>query len=661
MRKLIYIVLLLGSGLLLQAQNMPAMRKSNSSGGDKQVKTTIKPLVKTWRYIDDFTFADTLTVDTITTSFQIFNPIWRQSIGNITTGNLGAPYISSIMEERKSRPDFIFYNPLMYYFDYPEDVNYYNTLTPYVNLTFHSGQPKRKAEERIKALFTQNVNKKLNVGMQYTLISALGRYDAQKVKNADFRLFSSYDGDNYRASGGLIYTKATMEENGGIIDDDYILNPEKFGGDYNEPENIPVNFRDAENYLRSLRLYYNQSYNIGHLTRTDKDGEEQELPVTTLYHSVMVDMAKRQYTIGELPDYTDPKSDKFYSNIYIDSLRTMDLSEYNLIKNQFQIKFNEEANSLLRFGMRAFVGNEIKMYSLPAAPSYDTDGKPIYQYGDSTKVSSYIGGQIFKNMGKAFRWNAGMKFYFQGYNIGDVDVDGGLASSFTILGSNAELFANGGFYLRSPGIMEEHYFSNHLKWDNSFIREKTLKVKGGIRLTDHNLFATGSVRSINGYIFFGKDGLPDQNSDMIQVMAVEAGKHFRLAGINSLNRAVWQYSSNNNALPLPTLTLYSSNYYQNILFKVLTFQIGFDLRYHTEYYAPYYLPAIGQFIAQDVRKTGNYPFVDLFLNMHLKRARIYVKYDHVNKGWPDNNYFYTVGYPANPRSLKFGVSWNFYD
>jgi hypothetical protein len=114
-------------------------------------------------------------------------------------------------------------------------------------------------------------------------------------------------------------------------------------------------------------------------------------------------------------------------------------------------------------------------------------------------------------------------------------------------------------------------------------------------------------------------------------------------------------------LPLPEFTAYSSNFYENVLFQVLKFQIGFDLRYHTKYYAPTYMPATGQFHTQNIRKIGNYPFFDAFVNFHLKRARIFVKGDHVNAGLMGYDYFYSVGYPANPISVKFGVSWNFYN
>jgi hypothetical protein len=47
--------------------------------------------------------------------------------------------------------------------------------------------------------------------------------------------------------------------------------------------------------------------------------------------------------------------------------------------------------------------------------------------------------------------------------------------------------------------------------------------------------------------------------------------------------------------------------------------------------------------------------------MQLKRARMFIKMDHINQGMLNNNYFHTINYPVNPRGLRFGVSWNFYD
>ena len=61
-------------------------------------------------------------------------------------------------------------------------------------------------------------------------------------------------------------------------------------------------------------------------------------------------------------------------------------------------------------------------------------------------------------------------------------------------------------------------------------------------------------------------------------------------------------------------------------------------------------------------EIGGYPIVNVYANLHLKRTRIYVMMYHVNDGMISRpNSFYAPHYPINPRLLKIGVSWNFYD
>ena len=355
----------------------------------------------------------------------------------------------------------------------------------------------------------------------------------------------------------------------------------------------------------------------------------------------------------------------YYQNIFVDSLQTRDSVRYNKIINTFQIRINEEANKLLRFGLRAFLSNEIKLYQMPAAPYYDPGDRdyiPHYRTQDTTLVTSFLGGQIFKNRGKNFWWNAGMKFYFQGYRVGDTELTGMINSRFKVSKKDtAGVFADGGLYITSPELFQNKYFSNHFKWNNDFNAQKTIRLRGGFRIPTRRLEFSTELRSINDYIYWNNEALPEQSTDFIQVISVSAQKHFIWARVHSINKVVYQKTSNSRVLPLPEFTAYSSNFYENVLFQVLKFQIGFDLRYHTKYYAPTYMPATGQFHTQNIRKIGNYPFFDAFVNFHLKRARIFVKGEHVNAGLMGYDYFYSVGYPVNPISVKFGVSWNFYN
>ena len=60
-------------------------------------------------------------------------------------------------------------------------------------------------------------------------------------------------------------------------------------------------------------------------------------------------------------------------------------------------------------------------------------------------------------------------------------------------------------------------------------------------------------------------------------------------------------------------------------------------------------------------KLGGYPYVDVYANMHLKRTRFFIMYSHVTQGSGTREYFLAPHYPMNGGTLRFGVSWNFFN
>jgi len=83
--------------------------------------------------------------------------------------------------------------------------------------------------------------------------------------------------------------------------------------------------------------------------------------------------------------------------------------------------------------------------------------------------------------------------------------------------------------------------------------------------------------------------------------------------------------------------------------------------FNTKYYADGYMPATSQFYIQNEKQTGNYPYIDLFLNIKIKRANIFVKLQHATAGLLDKTYYSIPHYPLQGRAIKFGVCWKFYD
>jgi hypothetical protein len=73
------------------------------------------------------------------------------------------------------------------------------------------------------------------------------------------------------------------------------------------------------------------------------------------------------------------------------------------------------------------------------------------------------------------------------------------------------------------------------------------------------------------------------------------------------------------------------------------------------------MPASRMFYLQDEKKIGNYVYIDAFINLMVKRFRIYVKYQHLNSLWTQPRYYMVPHYPMQEAAFKFGMSWSFYD
>jgi len=97
------------------------------------------------------------------------------------------------------------------------------------------------------------------------------------------------------------------------------------------------------------------------------------------------------------------------------------------------------------------------------------------------------------------------------------------------------------------------------------------------------------------------------------------------------------------------------------LAKVMYLQLGADVRYNTAYYADAYQPATGLFYLQNSKKLGNYPYIDLFANLKLKRTRVFFLYMNAGSLFLERRYFTSLHYPMNKATFRLGVSWSFYD
>lgn len=604
-------------------------------------KTKKEKFVKTWQVVDRLGTIDSIAPDTAHINFQLYNHLDRFSIANSYRGNLGSPVQSKLYFDRPEQHEFIFSDAYYPYTKQIESATFYNTNHPFSSLYYLTGGTNFMEDEQIRFLFTANINKRFNVGTTLDYIFARGEYDNLSTKRFAGSLFGTYEGKRYRATAHLSTNNHSNYENGGIEDTSFINGPINYPA-----QNIPVNITGYSNFRHS-QLFFNQQYSLGieRMVKIDKDSVGLEyVPVTIFGHSLQVDDMHKRY-------YENAVERDFYDNTYLPWNYTNDTTGMLRVSNRFSVTLAEEFNTLMNFGLTAFIENDIYRYV------YMVDTLLENQWQSNTR----LGGMLSKQQGKIFRYNLLGELSFVGPRAGDFTLDGNLIGSFPLWNQKIELTAKGFIKSTEPGFFHNRYESNHFRWSNDFDKVYRTHVGGVFSIPTLGFNFDLSIENITNHLYWDKQALPQQFSGNIQVIGANLKQDFHLGAFTLENNVVWQLSSHQEYLPLPDLTLYHNLYYHDVWFKVLSIQAGVDMRYHSLYYAPAYMPATGQFHVQDFMKIGNYPVMNVYINAHLKRTRFFAQYYHVNELFMRGNYYSMPLYPINPATFRMGLTWNFYD
>lgn len=199
--------------------------------------------------------------------------------------------------------------------------------------------------------------------------------------------------------------------------------------------------------------------------------------------------------------------------------------------------------------------------------------------------------------------------------------------------------------------------------EHSLNKENETRFEVKFSVPDYAFEAGAWQGVVSDKIYYASDSNVAQHSGNVSLTSVYARKDFRLGGLHLDNRVLLQWSTDQDVVPVPLLSAFLSYYYEFwVVRDVLRLQIGLDGRYNTRYYAPGYNPALSVYYNQREVEVGNYPYVDAFAMAKWKRMRIFLKYQHVNKGlFGNGEYFSAARYPLNPGMFKIGISWGFYD
>ena len=576
-------------------------------------------------------------------------------------GNLGLPLESRVFFDRGDRSDFLFTDNLWAYYKEPDKFNFVNTKIPYSNVSYQSAGSQGNKEERLQAFLALNMGKKLNFGTSIDYIYARGFYNSQGAKHTDWVFFGNYLSDRHQIH--LFFNPAsahTNAENGGLQDDNYVMHPELVSSRSMQSSDFPTQFEKTWNSTSGNRFYLNYRYNLGFERETQQkdslgDDIKQFIPVSSIIYTVDYINRKRLFYSQDTA-----RLNQFYSyadeaNPLLNKGLTSDSTSYHSLKNTVGISLREGFSQWAKFDLTAYISNDTRQFTL-----MDTA-----QVKPTNQSSTYVGGELASRNGKILRYNAQGSLGIVGYNAGDLNLSGTVETRIPLLNDTASVAATGFIKNLSPTFYENHYHSQYFWWDNHFNKVRKVHIGGMIAIPHTQTEGSVGVENITNYIYFDENGLPQQNSGNIQVLAVNLRQNFKLSALHWDNQVAYQTSSNQDILPLPAFCAYSSLYLQFAIAKVLTIQMGANVHYWTRYYAPNYEPATQQFKLQDENnriKVGEYPLICGFLNCHLKQTRFFLEYYNASAQFiSPPEYFSIPHYPVNPTILRLGLSVDFFN
>ncbi len=619
-----------------------------------------------WHVSRDFNRIAVEPLDTTLADFRIDYPFYREGVGDMAQGALGQTSLPLDYFRRPRSFDFSFADPYYAYtYDF-ESVPFYNTKRPLIRMGYIESGQKRYREENFDIMLAQNVSPTTGFNVDYKARGTRGQYAWSRTKNHNLSVAVNHTGKRYSVHAAYYNNHIEQQENGGVVGLWAIADTT-----FQLPSGVPMKLADAEarNVYRNNAFFVTQSYGIPLQRMTESDFSMAGLSAVYIGHSFEYSSWSKVYT-DVRADYTDERDHRdeegnfvaatgsYYDDWFINPAQSRDSLYERVISNRIFVQAQPWDRNGGVGTIDAGVGLDLHTYSQFAPDDYLSGS-----YRKVKKSSYFAYGSVRGKIKKYVDWDADLKFFPSGYRGGDLELGAHLALTGFV--RRHPLILEGRFSMerRSPSYWQENLLSNHYMWSAPLTKENETRFEVKFSVPDF-AFEVGVRQGVAvDPIYYGSDSRIAQHDGSVGLTSVYARKDFRIGGLHLDNRVLLQWSTSQEVVPVPLLSAYLSYYYEFwVVRNVLRLQVGLDGHYHTRYKAPSYNPALSAFYNQREIEVGNYPYVDAYAMAKWKRMRIFLKYQHVNKGlFGNGEYFSVAGYPLNPGMFKIGISWGFYD
>lgn len=627
-----------------------------------------------WQLLPPLGVHEPSTIDTTLYNYAQRSVPSAQSIAYESVGNLGGAGQTMIYFDRAPMSDFFFRDALRAWLPMQGNHRFYNTRIPITLLSYNTGGGRENKQDRLQGTFSGNVNSRLQFGANLDYLYSKGSYANQAVKNLMWGLSSSYIGERYEYQAFFNHYNGLNQDNGGITDDLYITDPAQLQGGQTsiDAKSIPTNLTSARTRMKGQEFYMNHRYKVGFWKITPPN---DSIPGDTIEHRTYIPVTSFVWTL----DYNDghhtfynsspSEGDSFWGRNYLTTGPSVSPTDYWSLKNTFGISLLEGFNKYAKAGLAAYVTHEVRRYTQTAdtivvngadrpetLTPYPFDEKVVPK---ATENLLWVGAQLTKQQGSLLRYEATARFGLIGPAAGEIHAQGNISARFKLFGDSVRVTAYGLFANEAAPYLMKNYVSNYFIWHNDFGKTRRLRFGGEIFVPQTSTLLNVGVENVQNALYFNDLSMPSQHGGSVQVLSASLSQNFHVGILNWNNRITFQTSSDQSIIPLPKLAIYSNLFIRFRVARVLHVDFGVDCDYYTKYYAPGFQPATMAFYNQRELKIGNYPFMNVYANFKLKRARFYIMMSHVNQGMTGDNYFAMPHYPMNPRRFQMGVSVDF--
>lgn len=521
---------------------------------------------------------------------------------------------------------------------YPDRINrseveYYQTNGPYASITGVAGTKQLQA---LRFMFTHTY-KRTNVALKLNRYVSPGFYLKQQAFNNNF--FVSVNSYTKKERAGFYFyflnNGSRNNENGGIIGDTIPDGDEKL-----VKSSFPVHINNAIRQNKEYTLMFNPWLKLNRpndsLSKLSSYLQVKSRFNTGLYH---------------YQDYSVKKED-FYPIMYLDTI-TNDSSRVMQIVNEasFDVLTKDK-----NFGASVGYKNEINR---------------LWQHKDSVFLNHLAqAGLTFKKTIEKKDSLAEPKKYVLTDNVNaQYIVAGPMAGNYKVENKagftmrKLLFFFNLSAEKRSPDYIYNNWNSNNFYWQNNgYSASEMQQAELGVSFAKKAGLSVLSKNSYN-YLYFDEIATPRQYNGSIQNLAVTAFvSHifFKHLGVSLSN--TFQHTSNTKYVRLPQNITTAKLFYAGNLYKNnLQLNIGVQGQVYQSFYGYSYMPATQMFYLQDRIATGNYPYVDLYVNARIRPVSVFVKIENALWGYAGSNYSFVPGYYQPDRAFRFGITWMFFD